>query len=79
MEPDTPKNRFQHQQRKEQDSEQQQSAQGQTAMEFDSVEELLRYDASQTAPPAAIAERLRGSVRAEPAQKRSWWRRLFKR
>ncbi|HVM60266.1 MAG TPA: hypothetical protein VMV72_05300 [Verrucomicrobiae bacterium] len=79
MEPDTPKRRLQHQRREEQAAEEQQSAQGRAALQFDSVEELLRYDAAQTAPPPAIAERLQGSLRAEPAPKRSWWQRLFKK
>ena len=66
--------RLQH---REQTSEQQMTTQGQTHREFGSVEELLRYDASQTPPPAAIAERLQASLEAEPPPKRSWWQRLF--
>lgn len=45
--------------------------------EFDSVEELLRYDAEQTTPPPAIAERLKDSLTREPVKPRPWWRRFF--
>jgi hypothetical protein len=46
-----------------------------TAREFASVEELLRFDAGQTAVPPAIAERLGQSVGNEPNPSRPWWRR----
>ena len=79
MDPDTPKHRLQHQQGREHASEQESVSEQRTDRTFDSVEELLRYDLAQTAPPPAIAERLQGSLRAEPAPKRSWWQRLFKK
>jgi hypothetical protein len=50
-----------------------------TAQEFASVEELLRYDASQTQTPAAIAQRLQKSSADLPRPARSWWQRLFQR
>ena len=72
------KSRLQHQQKQEQTSEQQVTNRVQAAQEFDSVEDLLRFDASQTNPPASIAERLQDSLSAEtPPPKRSWWQRLF--
>jgi hypothetical protein len=46
---------------------------------FASPEELLRYDAAETTPPAGIEPRLRDSIRAEPAPRRSWWARWFGR
>lgn len=50
-----------------------------TAREFASAEELLRFDASQTPVPPAVAERLARSIQREPKPARSWWRRLFDR
>jgi hypothetical protein len=47
-----------------------------TAIEFASVEEMLRHDASQTPVPSAIAERLHDSIALEPQPTRAWWRRL---
>jgi hypothetical protein len=52
----------------------QQSAGGQ---EFNSVEELMRFDANQTQAPERIAERLKQSIASEPPPALSWWRRLF--
>ncbi len=49
------------------------------ARDFSSVEEMLRFDASQTSPPAVITERLKESLQQEPAPKVSWWKRLFTR
>jgi len=47
--------------------------------EFASLEEVLRYDAGQTAVPPGIAERLAQSVQNVPPPERSWWRRVFQR
>ena len=76
MDPEPNKFRLQHKQRQEEEITEQQSAQ-QVPREFASVEDMLRYDASQTTPPPAIAERLRESQQAEP--RKSWWQRLFKK
>jgi hypothetical protein len=73
------KSRLQHQQQQEQTAEQQTTNQSQTRQEFASVEDLLRYDASQTTPPPAIADRLQATLKAEPPPKRSWWQRVFGR
>jgi len=75
------KSRLQHQQQQEQTTQQQMATQGQTRAEFASPEELLRYDASQTSPPPAIAERLKASLADQPVPtlKEPWWRRLFYR
>jgi hypothetical protein len=48
-----------------------------TALEFATVEELIRYDQERTAVPPIVAERLAESVAREPRPTRSWWRRLF--
>ncbi len=45
--------------------------------QFDSVEELIRYDAGQTLVPPGIAQRLRQSMSQSEAPPRSWWRRLL--
>jgi hypothetical protein len=70
--------RLRHQ---EQTGEAQTTRQEQTHREFATVDDLLRHDASQTAPPPAIAERLKQSLADEPPRelKRSWWQRLFSR
>jgi hypothetical protein len=48
-----------------------------TAHEFNSAEEIIRFDASQTPAPESIAERLKESIAREPAPPKSWWQRLF--
>jgi hypothetical protein len=45
--------------------------------EFATVEEMIRHDASQTEPPAAVAERLADSISREPKPTKPWWRRFF--
>ena len=47
--------------------------------EFATTEELLQHDAAQTVVPPAVADRLAHSLRNEPKQERSWWRRMFSR
>jgi len=47
------------------------------AKEFGSVEELLRYDASQTAVPPDVTHRLDRSLQKEPCRPRPWWRRIL--
>jgi hypothetical protein len=70
-------NKFKSQEQQEHVAEQQ-SVQN-TVQDFASVEELLRYDASRTPAPAAIAERLQKSSADFPKPARSWWQRLFQR
>ncbi len=50
-----------------------------TAREFQSVDEMLRYDAAQTRVPERVEARLAESARGEPGPKRprSWWKRLL--
>jgi hypothetical protein len=47
--------------------------------EFATVDDLLRFDASQTAVPSGIADRLQKSSADIPSPSRPWWQRLFKR
>ena len=47
--------------------------------EFASTEELLRFDAQQTAVPDSIAQRLARSIQNLPRPAGSWWRRWFGR
>jgi hypothetical protein len=61
----------------EQTSSHQQNVERQSAMEFATAEEMLRHDASQTAVPPAVADRLQRSVECEPKPVRGWWQRLF--
>jgi hypothetical protein len=53
--------------------------QSQSAREFASAEELLRFDAAHTTVPPGIAQRLRKSVGPAGPPPRSWWRNLFGR
>jgi hypothetical protein len=46
-------------------------------LEFQTVEELLRHDAAQTAVPPEIARRLSQSIAQPATPRRSWWRRLM--
>ena len=42
--------------------------------EFHSVEEMLRHDAAQVAPPSRLIERLEKAAPPAPKRKRSWFR-----
>jgi hypothetical protein len=67
-----------HQSEEQEQLSGQQHTQQPTALEFATVEELLRHDASNTPLPPTIARRLEDSVNQSPAPtRRSWWRRLF--
>ncbi|MGA9452172.1 MAG: hypothetical protein WBW41_12605 [Verrucomicrobiia bacterium] len=54
-----------------------QQTQAQSAREFASAEELLRFDAAHTPVPPNIARRLQKSAADLPAPKTTWWQRLF--
>jgi len=54
-----------------------QKTRAQSAREFASAEELLRYDAAHTTVPPAIAQRLKKSAADLPAPRTNWWQRLF--
>jgi hypothetical protein len=49
----------------------------QQAVEFASVEELLRSDSQQNPVPPEVAERLNQSIAAEPVPEKSWIKRIF--
>ncbi|HXR05409.1 MAG TPA: hypothetical protein VN836_11950 [Verrucomicrobiae bacterium] len=49
--------------------------QPEAAREFASAEEMLRYDAKQTAVPPEIARRLQKSTGDLPGPKTAWWKR----
>ncbi len=67
----------------QQHTEQQTGAQEtrqQAGQEFAGADELLRFDATHTAVPPVIGERLKVSVAAAAAAappRRSWWKNLF--
>ena len=44
---------------------------------FESVEELLRFDAVQHPPAPSVESRLQESIAQEPKPLQPWWRRLF--
>ncbi|MCL5097195.1 MAG: hypothetical protein M1608_06670 [Candidatus Omnitrophica bacterium] len=50
-----------------------------SAIEFGTVEEMLRYDAAQVSPPATLAARLRDALANEPRRRPAWWRRWLPR
>lgn len=50
----------------------------QQGMEFDSVENLLRHDASQQHPSDSLESRVANSIGAEPFPRRRWWQKLFR-
>jgi ribosome modulation factor len=56
-----------------------QQTQAQTAKEFCNADELLRFDATQTAVPAEIAGRLQKSCPQTLPPARSWWKNLLGR
>ncbi len=61
---------------KQETTELQQSTPQTGAREFSTVEEMLRFDASQTVAPPTVEARLQDSIAAAPAN-RPWWRRWF--
>jgi len=65
--------RLRQEQRLEETQEQRRELREKT---FDSVEEMLRYDASQTPPPPSLAARLTASLAAQP-KPRAWWKRFL--
>jgi hypothetical protein len=75
MNPDPSKLR-QEQQQAEEAAELHSHLQSPTGHQFNSVEELIRFDTAQTVPPETVAARLKESIAREPAP-RPWWRRLF--
>ncbi len=77
MDPKTQK--VQGRQEAEETTQSQSLGQRTTGQEFGSVDDLLRYDARQTEPPPAVADRLNESIGREPAPRRSWWSRWFSR
>ena len=58
-------------------TQQQHSEQKSEAKEFSSVDEMLRYDAAQTAVPPHVADKINRSIANEPQQSSSWWKRLM--
>jgi hypothetical protein len=63
--------------RREQEQQSEQTLQQSSAMEFASVEEMLRYDAAQTVTPRRITSRLRESLGDVPQVQPPWWRKIF--
>jgi hypothetical protein len=49
----------------------------QAALEFASVEEMMRHDAQQNPPPPQLAHRVAESVSKLPKPARSWWQKWF--
>lgn len=68
-------NKFSTARHQEQAAEEQ--AANTSALEFQTVEDLLRHDAAQTAVPPEIARRLSQSIAQPAPPRRSWWRKLI--
>jgi len=51
-------------------------SQSESAVEFATPEEALRFDAEQNPPPPEIAERLNQSLANEPKPAQSFWEKL---
>lgn len=66
-------NEFNQQQQQQMPSE----LHAQTAQEFATAEDLLRFDTAQVTVPPGIAERLQKSSADLPRPGRSWWQKLF--
>ncbi|MGA2854145.1 MAG: hypothetical protein ABSE90_08455 [Verrucomicrobiota bacterium] len=65
-------------QKQEQEHVAEQQTQAQAAKEFSNPDELLRFDAAQTAVPSEIAQRLQKSAaNIPPPPLRKWWKNLF--
>jgi hypothetical protein len=45
--------------------------------QFDSVEEILRYDSDQNLVPPDLADRVNQSIAEQPKPPASWWKRFF--
>lgn len=69
-------NSTEQQQSRELGTEQQ--TQQQSALEFATAEEMLRYDASQTTVPGSVAQRLARTTSELAPPSRPWWKRWFK-
>ena len=77
MNPD--RSKLRQEQQHEEAAEQSLAQKSQTNRQFDSPEEMIRFDSAQTVPPESIAERLKESIAREPPPPKSWWQRLFGR
>ncbi len=74
MEPDSHKIRMSQEQQTRQEEAALQKSSG---LEFQTADEVIRYDAAQTPPPQRIERRVRDSVNREEAERLPWWRRWF--
>ena len=75
-----PKQSKLQQQQHEEQTTTQQAAHKAEAREFQSAEEMMRFDAGQTRVPDSVKSRLADSLAREqkPEQSTSWWRRLLR-
>lgn len=67
----------QHQQEEQLNQEASQNLTTQGAVEFESVEDLIRHDSSQVEVPPEIAIRLNESIAAEPKAEKPWFKKIF--
>lgn len=62
----------------EQQHQEAQQSQKPAGREFAGAEEMLRFDAAQTAVPPQVADRLQRSAAKIAPPKTGWFKRLFK-
>lgn len=60
-------------QQEQQQVSESQTHSSQTIHEFALPEDVLRFDANQTAVPERVAERLSRSLQRQPPASRPWW------
>jgi len=70
--------KLRHEERQEQAAPLKQTTNSETPREFESVEEVLREDASAIVVPPAVEKRLSQSIQQSPKAPRSWWNRWRK-
>jgi hypothetical protein len=77
MEPQPPRARVIQTQQQVGETQLHQAAAAPTHLEFESAEQVLRYDASQTQAPETLTARVKESIAGEPPPPKPWWQRWF--
>lgn len=70
--------KLRHEERQEQAAHLKKTTNSENTREFESVEEVLREDASSIVVPPAVEKRLSQSIQQSPKAQRSWWNRWRK-
>jgi hypothetical protein len=78
MNPEFSKLQQKHQEQQVEQTNQLSRSQSAQEKQFETVEELLRFDAEQNPVPPGVGEKLNETLSGEPQPATSWWQRLFK-